>query len=47
MRPNLIAVFLTSVFAGGVRSAAVAEERVAAIPEAAFESLLAAVKPRA
>jgi hypothetical protein len=45
MRPNLIAVFLTSFFAGGIP--AVAEERVPAISEAALESLLAAVKPRA
>ncbi|MFN0128900.1 MAG: hypothetical protein ACKV19_19690 [Verrucomicrobiales bacterium] len=47
MRLNLTAVFFTSVFAGGVPSAAVAKERVPAIPEAALESVLTAVKPRA
>jgi hypothetical protein len=46
MKPKLIAVFLAPAFAGGGLSAIGAEERVAAIPQDAFPSLLAAVKPQ-
>ena len=46
MKPKLLCVFLASVFAVGDPWAARAEERVAEIPEDAFQSLLGAVKPQ-
>ena len=46
MRPNLTCLFLASFFAVGVPFATGADERVAAIPEDAFGSLLGAVKPQ-
>lgn len=46
MRLKLIKVFLASVFAGGGLFAAAAGERVAAIPEDAFENLLGVIKPQ-
>ena len=47
MKTLLSRVFVAAVFAGGVLFPAGAGERVAAIPEDAFESLLGAVKPQA
>jgi hypothetical protein len=46
MKPKLLPVFLAFAFAGGMRPAAGAEERVGAIPEDAFQSLLGAIKPQ-
>ena len=46
MTPKLICIFVAAIFAGGGPFAAGAGERVAAIPEDAFQSLLSAVKPQ-
>jgi hypothetical protein len=46
MRLNLSCVFLACVCSGGGLLPAGAGEQVAKIPEAAFESLLGAVKPQ-
>ena len=46
MKLKLTCVFLASVFAGAVPFADGAEDRVAVIPEDAFESLVGAVKPQ-
>jgi hypothetical protein len=46
MKPNPAVLVLTFLLAESVLSAAGAEERVPLIPEAAFEGLLAAVKPQ-